>query len=197
MLYLCQQGQMFVTGENMHAGRDQQPLSYATRLPNEAQQGALRLLDSSRSVVNAALIKLWPTLDAFRQWRCEADTAGRIMRGQAERKQVFALIQPILSHGFIRPKTEHRAAGKNRKSIKEAIEALQKTLEDDDTAFITLQNVVEQACNHFLQQGTFPETYEDMQAVPLLNVGMLTYAGDDGMAKGQSYRLSFDVQAGT
>src|SRR6266567_4519678 len=145
MLYLCQQGQMFVTGENMHAGRDQQPLSYATRLPNEAQQDALRLLDSSRSVVNAALIKLWPKLDAFlherrgpawkhvvelidspdphgnRQWRCEAETAGRIMRGQAERKQVFALIQPILSHGFIRPKTEHRAAGKNRKSIKEAM----------------------------------------------------------------------------
>src|SRR6266567_4419855 len=145
MLYLCQQGQMFVTGENMHAGRDQQPLSYATRLPNEAQQDALRLLDSSRSVVNAALIKLWPKLDAFlherrgpawkhvvelidspdphgnRQWRCEAETAGRIMRGQAERKQVFALIQPILSHGFIRPKTEHRAAGKNRKSSKEPI----------------------------------------------------------------------------
>jgi putative transposase len=212
---------MFVTGENMRAGRDQQPLSYAIRLPDEAQQDALRLLDSSRSVVNAALIKLWPKLDAFlqerrgpawkhvvelidspdphgnRQWRCEAETAGRIMRGQAERKQVFALIQPILSHGFIRPKTEYRAAGKNRKSIKEAIEALQQTLEDDNMAFITLQNVVEQACNHFLTQGTFPETYEDMQTVPLLKVGMLTYAGDDGMVKGQSYRLSFDVQAGT
>jgi putative transposase len=31
----------------------------------------------------------------------------------------------------------------------------------------------------------------------LLNVGILTYAGDDGGAKGQSYRLSFDVGAGT
>src|SRR5258708_12351374 len=125
MLYSCQQEQMFVIGENMRTGRDQQPVSYAIRLPDEVQQDALRLLDASRSVVNAALIKLWPKLDDFlqtrrgpawkhvvelidspdphgnRQWRCEAETAGRIMRGQAERKQVFALIQPILSHGSI------------------------------------------------------------------------------------------------
>ncbi len=205
----------------MRSGHDQQPLSYAIRLPDEAQEDTLRLLDASRSVVNAALIELWPKLDDFlqerrgpawkhvvdlidspdphgnRQWRCEAETAGRIMRGQAERKLVFALIQPILSHGFIRPKTEKRPAGKARRTIKEAIEALQQTLEEDDTAFITLQNVVEQACNHFLVQGAFPQKYEDMQAIPLLKVGMLTYAGDDGGFRGQSYRLSFDVQAAT
>jgi len=205
----------------MRAGHHYQPLSYDIRLPDEVQADALRLLDASRSVVNALLARLWPRLDEFRgersgpawkqvvamtgspdphgdrQFRCESETAGRIMRAQAERKQVFALIQPMLSDGFIRPKTEKQPAGKNRKSIKEGIEALQKTLEDDDTAFVTMQNVVEQACNHFLAQGTFPEMYEDMQAVPLLKVGVLTYAGDDGMAKGQSYRLSFDVQAGT
>ena len=54
------------------------------------------------------------------------------MRGQAERKQVFHLIQSILSDGFIRPKTEKRPAGKNRTTIKEAIEALQKTLEGQE-----------------------------------------------------------------
>ena len=205
----------------MRSGHDQQSLSYAIRLPDEAQEDALRLLDASRSVVNAALIELWPKLDDFlqerrgpawkhvvdlidspdphgnRQWRCEAETAGRIMRGQAERKLVFALIQPILSDGFIRPKTEKRPAGKARRPIKEAIEALQQTLEEDDSAFITLQNVVEQACNHFLEQGAFPQRYEDMQAIPLLKVGILTYAGDDGRFRGQSYRLSFDVQAAT
>src|SRR5712692_5736795 len=221
MLYSCQQGQMFVTGVNMRAGRNFQPLSYDLRLPDEAQADALRLLEASRAVVNAALVQLWPFLDDFmsehagpawkqvgecigspdphgdRQWRCESETAGRIMRGQAERKQVFELIQPILSDGFIRPKTDKRPAGKDRKSIKEAIDALQKTLEEDETAYVSLQNVVEQACNHFLEQGAFPEQYEEMQAVPLLKVGMLTYAGDDGGAKGQSYRLSFDVQAKT
>ncbi len=205
----------------MRAGRHYQPLSYDIRLPDEVQADTLRLLDASRSVVNALLARLWPRLDEFRgersgpawkqvvamtgspdphgdrQFRCESETAGRIMRAQAERKQVFALIQPLLSDGFMRPKTEKQPAGKDRKSIKAGIEALQKTLEDDDTAFVTMQNVVEQACNYFLAQGTFPEKYEDMQAVPLLKVGVLTYAGDDGMAKGQSYRLSFDVQAGT
>src|SRR2546421_11023430 len=145
MLYLCQQGQMFVTGENMCAGRDQQPLSYDVRLPDEAQADTLRLLDVSRQVVNDALVLLWPHLDEFmqerrgpswrqvvalidspdphgdRQWRCFAETAARIMRAQAERKQVFQTIQPILTDGFIQPKEEHRPAAKNRKSIKEAI----------------------------------------------------------------------------
>jgi putative transposase len=205
----------------MRAGRHYQPLSYDIRLPDEAQADALRLLDASRSLVNAVLVQLWPYLDDFmddyagpawkqvgacigspephgdRQWRCESETAGRIMRGQAERKQVFELIQPILSDGFIRPKRDARPAGKDRRTIKEATLALQKTLEDDETAFVTMQNVIEQACNYFLEQGQFPITYEHMQSIPLLSVGLLTYAGDDGGAKGQSYRLSFDVQAKT
>jgi putative transposase len=211
---------MFFTGEHMRAGRNFQPLSYDVRLPDEAQADALRLLDASRAVVNALLARLWPWLDEFRgersgpawkqvvamtaspdphgdrQFRCEAETAGRILRAQAQRKQVFHLIQPLLSDGFIRPKTETRPAGKDRKTITEAIEALQKRLSDDETAFVSMQNLVEQACNHFLMHGTFPERYEEMQAIPLLNVGMLTYAGDDGGKQGQSYRLSFDLQAG-
>jgi putative transposase len=211
---------MFFIGANMPTGRDQQPLSYDMRLPNEAQADALRLLDASRSVVNALLARLWARLDEFmgersgpawkqvvamtsspdphgdRQFRCEAETAGRILRAQAERKQVFGLIQPMLSDGFIRPKTETRPAGKNRKTIKEAIAALQKTLEDDDTTFITLQNVVEQACNYFLAHGEFPSTYEQMQSIPLLKVGLLTYAGDDGGRSGQAYRFSLDRDKG-
>jgi putative transposase len=204
----------------MPLGRNLQPLSYDLRLPDEAQADALRLLDASRQVINAALAALWPRVDEFmgeqagpawkqvvammespqrhgdRQWRCEAETVGRLMRSQAERKRVFQLVQPMLTDGFIRPKTEKRPAGKNRHIIKEAITASQQTLEDD-AAFVTLQNVVEQCCNHFLKTGTFPATYEQMQPVPLLKVGMLTYAGDDGPKMGQSYRLSLDLEAGT
>ena len=51
----------------MRAVRDQQPLSYDVRLPDEAQTDTLRLLDVSRQVVNAALVLLWPHLDAFMQ----------------------------------------------------------------------------------------------------------------------------------
>ncbi len=205
----------------MPTSRDQQPLSYDVRLPDEAQADALRLLDASRAVVNALLMTLWPRLDEFlgerhgpawkqvvamadspdphgdRQFRCESETTGRILRAQAQRKQVFELIRPILVDGFIRPKTEEHQAAKNRKTIKEAIQTLQTTLEEDETAFVTMQNVVEQACNYFLALGAFPTTYEQMQSAPLLKVGLLTYAGDDGGAQGQAYRLSLDLDAGT
>lgn len=127
--------------------------------------------------------------------RCELEQSGRIMRAQAQRQQVFQLIQPILSDGFIRPNEGKHPAGKNRKTIKEAIEALQKTLGDEETSFVTLQNVVEHCGHYFLQEGRFPATYEELQPVPLLAHGLLTYAGDDGGTSGQAYRLTFDKAA--
>jgi hypothetical protein len=204
----------------MRASRAHQPLTYGVRLPDEAQADVLRLLDASRQVENAALELLWQYLDEFgerttgpawkqvgmymgspdfhgdRQWRCESEVVGRLLRAQAERKKAFLLVAPILSDGFIRPKTEKRPAGKNRSAIKEAITMLQKSLEDDDTSFVALQNVIEQACNYFFQQDHFPLSYEELQPIPKLAVGMLTYAGDDGGEKGQAYRMSLDLDAG-
>ena len=204
----------------MRASRALQPLTYDVRLPDEAQVDALRLLDASRQVVNTSLELLWPSLSEFgerstgpawkqvgtymgspdfhgdRQWRCESEVVGRLLRAQAERKKAFELVAPILSDGFIRPKTDKRPAGKNRPAIKEAITALQKSLEDDETSFTILQNVIEQSCNFFLRQDRFPTSYEEMQPIPLLKVGMLTYAGDDGKEKGQAYRMSLDLDAG-
>jgi transposase len=87
-------------------------------------------------------------------------------------------------------------AGKNRPAISEAVSALQKSLDGDDTSFVALQNVVEQCCNFFLQHDRFPKDYEELQPIPLLKVGMLTYAGDDGREKGQAYRLAVDLEAG-
>src|SRR6266571_4547485 len=195
-------------------------ITYEVRLPDEAQADALRLLDASREVENLALTLLWPHLDDFhadrvgpawkqvgtymgspqyhgdRQWRCESEVVGRVLRAQAERKQAFTLVSSILTDGFIRPKTEKRPVGKNRAAIREAITTLQKSLEEDETSFVALQNVVEQACNYFFQHDRFPTTYEELQPVPLLKVGMLTYAGDDGGTKGQAYRLALDVEAG-
>jgi hypothetical protein len=201
----------------MRQGSAHQPLSYDIRLPDEILADALRLLEVSRQAINTALVDLWPHLDAFMQahpgpaWkqteeyllvrsghgnrleRCELEQAGRIMRAQAERKQVFLLVAPILSGGLIRPKEEKRPAGKNRRQIKQAITALQKTLGDDEASFVTMQNVVEQCCNFFLREGHFPKSYEELQPIPLLSVGLLTYAGDDGGAAGQAYRLAFDL----
>ncbi|TMC41379.1 MAG: transposase [Chloroflexi bacterium] len=212
---------MFVKGRPMRTSRTHQPLTYDVRLPDEAQADALRLLDASKVVVNTALTMLWPSLDEFgseraspawkqvgksiasplphgdRQWRCESEVVGRVLRQQAERKKAFELVLPILSEGLIRPKTEKRPVGKNRPAIKEAITTLQKSLDEDETSFVTFQNVVEQACNYFFQHDRFPSSYEELQPVPRLQVGMLTYAGDDGREKGQAYRLALDLDAGT
>lgn len=204
----------------MRDSRTHQPLTYAVRLPDEAQADALRLLDASKVVVNTALTILWPSLNEFgsehaspawkqvgkyisspfphgdRQWRCESEVAGRVLRQQAARKKAFELVLPILSDGLIRPKTEKRPAGKNRPQIREAITTLQQSLDEDETSFVTLQNVVEQACNYFFQHDRFPSSYEELQPVPLLKGGVLTYAGDDGRETGQAYRLAVDLDAG-
>ena len=195
-----------------------QSLSYPIRLPDTAQENALRLLDVSRQVINATVVALWDQLDDFgtrdtkyaykqvskymgspqyhgdRQWRCEAEQAGRILRGQAERKKQFALILPLLEAGMIEPKTEKKRAGKNRKAIKQALASLREENADGGSA-VELQSLIEQSCNFYLKHGCFPETYEEMQEIPVLKVGTLPYAGDDGGAFGQAYRLRFDVEA--
>src|SRR5215471_17331708 len=178
----CQQGQMFVTGDPMRTVRTVQPLSYALRLPDAVQAAALRLLDVSREVINSTVVALWERLDDFgeretryaykqvtammnspdchgdRQWRCEAEAAGRILRGQAQRKQQFALILPLLEQGMIQPKTETKRADKKRKAIKQAVADLRETNSDGGKA-VELQSLIEQACNFFLQNGCFPYTY--------------------------------------
>ncbi len=186
----------------MRDSRTHQPLTYDVRLPDEAQADALRLLDASRAVVNAALAILWPYLDEFgereaspawkqvgkymgspqyhgdRQWRCESEVVGRVLRAQAQRKKAFELVLPILSSGFLRPKTEKRPSGKNRPAIKEAITTLQKSLEEDETSFVALQNVVEQCCNYFFAHDCFPATYEELQCAVSGHMKYLSETGE-------------------
>src|SRR5260370_20034022 len=59
--------------------------------------------------------------------------------------------------------------------------------------FMAMTNVIEQACNRYLQTEEFPTTYEGVQPVPGLSVGQLTFAGDDGMQAGQTYRGRIEV----
>jgi transposase len=208
---------MFETGGHMRTGRNVQPLSYALRLPDALQAAALRLLDVSREVINSTVATLWKRLDEFaeretryaykqvtalidspafhgdRQWRCEAEQAGRILRGQAARKQQFALILPLLEQGMILSKTEKNRAGKNRTAIKAALADLRDQDSDGGSA-VELQSLIEQACNYYLTHGCFPVSYEEMQAVPVLKVGILPYAADDGGEHGQAYRLRLDLQ---
>jgi putative transposase len=134
-----------------------------------------------------------PLFHGHRQWRCEAEQAGRILRGQAQRKQQNAFILPLLEQGMILPKIEKKAARKNRKAIKQAIASLREETSDGGSA-VELQSLIEQACNFYLKNGCFPASYEDMQTIPVLKVGILPYAGDDGGEKGQAYRLRIDLE---
>jgi len=203
----------------MRAGRTVQPLSYDLRLPDEVQAAALRLLDVSREIINATVAALWERLDEFgqretkyaykqvvammdppavhgeRQWRCEAEQAGRILRGQAARRMRFTLILPLLEQGMLVPKTEHNRAGKNHTAIKAALVRLRDEDSDGGSA-VELQGLIEQACNYYLSNGCFPDTYEQMQTIPVLKVGILPYAADDGGEHGQAYRLRIDLEGG-
>ena len=200
----------------MRGKRASQSLSYPIRLPDLMQAEALRLLDVSREGINATVVALWDHLDAFgeretqyaykqvtamieapafygdRLWRCQAEQAGRILRGQAERKTQFALILPILEQGMIVPKTEYKRAGKNRRAIKAALATLRERNSDGGNV-VELQSLIEQACNFYLKNGCFPSSYEDMQAIPVLKAGILPYAGDDGGEHGQAYRFRLDL----
>jgi hypothetical protein len=125
-----------------------QPVSFPIRLPDALQEEALRLLDASRAAISQLLLGLWPQLDRFtaertgpawkqveryatkrsghgsRQERCEMEQAGRILRAQASRKQIFQAILPLLSAGLIRPAQGKRPATKDYRLIRERVLAL-------------------------------------------------------------------------
>ncbi len=197
-----------------------QTLSFPIRLPDAMQAEALRLLDASREAINQILVELWPHLDRFvsdrtgpawkhvekhlltrsghgnRQERNEMEQAGRMLRAQASRKQVFQTILPLLGEGLIRPAEGNRPARKDHRQITEQVRALRTQMHDageDADAFMAMTNVLEQACNRYLQSGEFSATYEELQPPPVLSVGHLTFAGDDGMKAGQTYRARIEL----
>src|SRR5216684_4418905 len=184
------------------------------------QAEALRLLDASSIAINEIITALWPQLDLCvadrsgpawkqverhllrrsghgnRQERCEMEQAGRLLRAQATRKQVFHTVLPLLSEGLIRPAEGKRPAKKDHREIKEQVRTLRAHMQDageDADAFMAMTNVLEQACNRYLQTDTFPTTYQELQSAPILSVGHLTFAGDDGMRAGQTYRARIEV----
>jgi putative transposase len=197
-----------------------QTLSFPIRLPDAMQAEALRLLDATSLAINNIITDLWPQLDLFaaervgpawkqvekyllqrsghgsRQERCEMEQAGRILRAQASRKQVFQTILPLLSEGLIRPAEGQRPARKDHLQITEQVRALRAQMHDageDADTFMAMTNVIEQACNVYLQTDRFPTSYGELQPVPVLTNGQLTFAGDDGMQAGQTYRAQIEV----
>lgn len=197
-----------------------QTLSFPIHPPDSMQAEALRLLDASREAINQIVTGLWPQLDRFagersgpawkqvekyllsrsghgnRQERNEMESAGRILRAQATRKQLFTLILPLLTTGLIIPMKDKRPARKDHREIREQVRTLQQQLQetgDDAENFMALTNLLEQACNRYLRGEPFPTTYEELQDIPVLTSSQITFAGDDGMHKGQTYRASVEL----
>jgi putative transposase len=197
-----------------------QTLSFPIRLSDAIQAEALRLLDASRLAINEILVELWDQLDDFatgrigpawkqverhlvkrsghgsRQERCEMESAGRLLRAQASRKQVFQTILPLLTEGLIKPATDKRPACKDSRQIKEQVRVLRAQIAEsgeDMESLTAMTNLIEQACNGYLHTESFPSTYEEMQSPAVLSVGQLTFAGDDGMKFGQTYRARIEL----
>ena len=109
-----------------------------------------------------------------RQERGEMEQAGRILRAQASRKQVFQTILPLLSAGLIRPAEGKRPAKKDYRLIGEQVRTLrteQQEAGEEADAFVAMTNLIEQACNYYLETGAFPTTYEKVQTIPVQQVG--------------------------
>ena len=184
-------------------------LTYTQRLPDGMQLGVLSYLSVSMKNTNEVIAGLWGRLNEFmvgegpawkqvtgkivptekhgnRQWRCEAETAGRILRSQASRKEIFKQIYPLLSSNLIVGEGKRRR--KDKKEIFAGIGLLKGKLAGDAGKTAYMLNLVEQACNYYLENDKFPASYEEMQGIPVLKTGMITFAGDDGGLKGQAYR---------
>lgn len=194
---------------------NRQILTTTLRLPDRLQEDALRLLEMSRQTVNNTLEALWPRLSEFgdgqgpawkqvvglveapaeqpsRVWRCEAETAGRILRSQAARKAAFDSLRGVLSEALIIAGEGTRRAHKNRRELSAHITALRDRVGNDADKLSLLMNVAEQACNFYLEHERFPDDYFTLQRIPTLSAGLLTLAGDDGPQKGQVYRFAMD-----
>jgi transposase len=54
-------------------------------------------------------------------------------------------------------------------------------------------NITEQLLNFMELEGRLPNNYFELQSVPLIKIPMITYASDDGLLNGNTYRLSVDL----
>lgn len=187
-------------------------LTQTLRLPDEIQEDALRLLEMSKDTVDWVIEQLWSELDNFletdgqvykqvekqlerphnngsRQWRCEAETAGRLLRSQATRKQVFEKIYPMFTEQLFLPESEGRKRRKDKKMVDTTLRLWLEELGDESEKYTYAIAVLEQAMRFYIENDRFPSDFYELQEKPTLKTGFLTYAADDGGKNGQAHRF--------
>lgn len=118
-----------------------------------------------------------------RPWRCILESAGRILRSQAERKRIFEHLVPLFTGGA------RSAAEKLYEEFK---------AEGNQEKFGYLLNVAEQLAGFYVEHERLPQDFFEFQRKPEPKRFTYTLAPDDGPEDGQAirYRLEGNRLAG-
>ncbi len=112
-----------------------------------------------------------------RPWRCILESAGRILRSQAERKRIFEHLLPFFTGGarnaVVRLHKELKAGGSPEK-------------------FGYLLNVAEQLAEFYAEHERLPQNFFEFQRKPEPKQFTYTLASDDGPESGQAIRYRLE-----
>lgn len=172
------------------------PLKNLVALGLKLQERALERYWSREGLEKVAAHpgQIWKLLDAemsrpaeiyvpSRPWRCVLESAGRILRSQAERKRIFELLMPLFN-------------GKVKDAAKELYEKLKE--EGSQEKFGYLFNVAEQVAEFYAGHERLPQDFFELQKRPEPKRFTCTLAPDDGPEDGQAirYRIEGDSLVG-
>ncbi|SHJ44805.1 RNA-guided endonuclease InsQ/TnpB family protein [Desulfofundulus thermosubterraneus] len=179
-------------------------LTTSVRLPNEfvgpvktlvalglkLQEQALRHYWSLEGLEKVAAHsgQIWKLLDAemsrpedvyipSRPWRCILESAGRILRSQAERKRIFEHLLPFFAGGA------KNAARKLYEEFK---------AEGNPEKFGYLLNVAEQLAEFYAGHERLPQNFFEFQRKPEPKRFTYTLAPDDGAENGQAIKYCLE-----
>lgn len=172
------------------------PVKNLTALGLKLQEQALERYWSREGLQRVAAHsgQMWKLLDAemprseeayipSRPRRCILESAGRILRSQAERKRIFELLMPLFN-------------GRAKDAAKELYEELKE--EGDQEKYGYLLNVAEQVAEFYSEHERLPRDFFELQRKPEPKRFAYTLAPDDGPEDGQAirYRIEGDKLAG-
>ena len=119
------------------------------------------------------------------------EQAGRILRAQATRKQVLP------DHSAAALGRNHPSSGGEAPSEKDyrqirgqvrALRAEQQESGKEADAYVAMTNLIEQACNHYLETRASLPPIRRCRPSRCEPLGQLPFAADDSMHAGQTYR---------
>ena len=112
-----------------------------------------------------------------RPWRCILESAGRVLRSQAERKHIFEHLIPLFTGGA-------------KDTARKLYEELKS--EGSQEKFGYLLNVAEQLAEFYVEHERLPQNFFEFQRKPEPKRFTYTLAPDDGPENGQAIRYRLE-----